>query len=407
MTNTNNKAHICERCGKEYTAKYNFEHFCENCKEIINNEITEFIEQQELERQKEAEIQEKHNKITPKSIKKYLDEYVVGQDEAKKNLSVAAYTHLKRLKLKKANPGLRLDKSNVLLLGPSGCGKTHLIRTLAQMLDIPYCIADATSLTESGYVGEDVESVLQKLLAAANGNLEKAEQGIIFIDEIDKKCRKEGENISITRDVSGEGVQQALLKLVEGEYATVQLSPGRRNPAMPAIQMNTENILFVFSGAFNGIEKIIKKRLEPKNNIINILTESKRNDSVTLTDYNNIIEQITHEDIIKYGIIPELAGRIPVISAVNQLDCLELRRILTEPKDSIVSQYKTIFKDEGVDLEISDAVLDGIAYEAISEKTGARSLREKIEKLLNDYIYNIDELPSRLVIDVSEKSNIA
>lgn len=336
------------------------------------------------------------NEFSPKKIKEILDTYVVGQEKAKKTLSVALYNHAKRTaiinKCKDQNtePPV-IDKSNVILIGPSGCGKTHLVKTLAKIYNVPCCICDATCLTESGYVGYDVETVLGKLYEAANGNIELAQNGIIFIDEIDKKAAKYERNTSITRDVSGEGVQQALLKLIEGNE--VEFQPGKRmHPDKPNLKMKTDNILFIFSGAFPGIENIIRTRIThgtEKQIRINGIADKTETKDYT---YNDLICHTTSEDLIEYGLIPEFVGRIPVICNTKQLTKEELCKVLTEPKDAIIRQYQFLMKErDNVDLEFTKEALELIAEYALKAKTGARSLRSAIEGIMLEPMYNIGE----------------
>lgn len=397
----------CLNCSQPFEAENEDDILCPKCQAEVENlenqadfAVNEYLNEDiEIKTEIKNETQILKAKINPQEIKKYLDKYIIGQDQAKKVLSVAIFNHIKRLQLKTAYPDLVLDKSNVLIVGPSGSGKTHLIKTLAKLFNIPYCICDATSLTESGYVGADVETVLQKLYYASNKNIALAEKGIVFIDEIDKKASKNKINTSITRDVSGEGVQQALLKLIEGNNIEVQLSGERRHPYNETITINTENILFIMSGAFPGIDKIIEKRVfkSDKNKVkINGIKSSNNNEK----NYNELIQYINAEDIQNFGLIPEFIGRLPVITYVNKLTEEELCRILTEPKNSIVSQYQTIFESNNKKLEFQEEALKEIAKIALKTNTGARNLRSLLEGILLEPMYNICD--NNLKIEISE-----
>ena len=321
---------------------------------------------------------------SPREIKEILDQYVIGQDEAKKTLSVAVYNHYKRIANEQENEDdVEIQKSNVLLLGPTGCGKTLLASTLAKILNVPFAIADATTLTEAGYVGEDVENILLKLIQAADGDIEKAEKGIIYIDEIDKITRK-SENPSITRDVSGEGVQQALLKIVEGTIASVPPQGGRKHPQQELLQIDTSNILFICGGAFEGLENIIKDRIGKKSMGFGADIPSKKD-----VDKYKVFEEILPQDLLKFGIIPEFIGRLPIIATLKELDKEALIKITTEPKNALVKQYKKLLQMDDVELEFEHEALEAIVDKAIERKTGARGLRSIIEDIMRDIMFDI------------------
>ena len=355
-----NGAYICDEC-------------IEVCSEIIEEELG-----YESEDIGFGEI----NLLKPEEMKTFLDDYVIGQDEAKKVLSVAVYNHYKRIMAEK-DLGVELNKSNILMLGPTGCGKTLLAQTLAKILNVPFAIADATALTEAGYVGEDVENILLKLIQAADGDIAKAEYGIIYIDEIDKITRK-SENPSITRDVSGEGVQQALLKIIEGTVASVPPQGGRKHPHQELIQIDTTNILFICGGAFEGIDKIIETRIDKKSIGFNAQIADKHE-----YDIDRLLGQVLPQDLVKFGLIPELVGRVPVTVSLELLDEKALIRILTEPKSAIVKQYQKLLELDGVDLKFDQDALDEIAKISLARKTGARGLRAIMEKIMMDIMYSV------------------
>ncbi|MBR4122956.1 MAG: ATP-dependent Clp protease ATP-binding subunit ClpX [Clostridia bacterium] len=357
-------------------------YICDNCIEFCNTLL--FDDEVAAKKNNKKKKQPEFVLPKPQEIKAQLDLYVIGQDEAKKTLSVAVYNHYKRIFGTTEND-VELGKSNVLLLGPTGVGKTLLAQTLAKSLNVPIAITDATTLTEAGYVGEDVENILLRLIQAADYDMEKAEHGIIYIDEIDKIARK-SENTSITRDVSGEGVQQALLKILEGTVANVPPQGGRKHPQMEYIPINTSNILFICAGAFDGIEKVIEKRIGGGS--LGFGAKVKASQSVEAQD---MVQEITHQDLVKFGLIPELVGRLPVITALKGMDKETLIRIMTEPKNSIIKQYEALFKMDGIELVFDDSALSEIAELTVARKTGARGLRSIIEGVLQKFMF---ECPS-------------
>lgn len=397
----NKDNHICSFCNKNKAENPELVFVTAGpaatiCNECVDLSVDIVKQEKASKAPVKSDVLPKH---TPRKIKDFLSEYVIGQDKTKKTLAIAVYNHYHRLNLIMNGKGDNvLKKSNILMIGSTGSGKTHTLSTLARLLDVPFAIADATTITEAGYVGDDAENIIARLIENAGGDVEKAQKGIVYIDEIDKIARK-GESTSITRDVSGEGVQHALLKLIEGTVCSVVAQGVRKSSGQPATTFDTSNVLFICGGAFDGLPKIISARTEDKGSIgFNAPVSSSKKEDASY----ELLSKIETQDLIKFGLVPELIGRLPIITTLQDLDKQALKNILTEPKDALVKQYQTLFSTHDVDLSFTEDALDAIAQEAINKKTGARGLRSIIERVLEDFMFDMPEMEKGSKVEINE-----